>query len=58
MRLQLSKTKNATSLYIVKSTYDKNGKHSNKVVKKLGTLAALSEIYEDPIAWVTKLPKG
>ena len=51
MRLQLSKTKNATSLYIVKSTYDKNGKRSNKVVKKLGTLAALSQIHEDPIAW-------
>ena len=51
MRLQLSKTKNATSLYIVKSTYDKNGKRSNKVVKKLGTLAALSLTHEDPIAW-------
>ena len=51
MRLQLSKTKNATSLYIVKSTYDKNGKRSNKVVKKLGTLAALSLTHDDPIAW-------
>ena len=57
MRLQLSKTKNATSLYIVKSTYDKNGKRSNKVVKKLGTLAALSEIYEDPIAWGNEVAK-
>ena len=51
MRLQLSKTKNATSLYIVKSTYDKNGKRSNKVVRKLGTMAELSKIHEDPIAW-------
>ena len=57
MRLQLSKTKNATSLYIVKSTYDKNGKRSNKVVKKLGTLAAISEIYEDPIAWGNEVAK-
>lgn len=51
MRLQISKTKNASSLYIVKSTYDKNGKRSNKIVEKLGTLAYLSTIYDDPIAW-------
>lgn len=51
MRLQISKTKNASSLYIVKSTYDRNGKHSNKIVEKLGTLAELSKIYDDPIAW-------
>ena len=54
MRLQISKTKNASSLYIVKSTYDKNGKRSNKVVEKLGTLAELSKIYEDPIEWGKK----
>lgn len=57
MRLQLSKTKNATSLYIVKSTYDKNGKRSNKVVRKLGTLAELSKIHEDPIAWGQQIAK-
>ena len=51
MRLQISKTKNAQSLYIVKSTYDKNGKRSNKVVEKLGTYAELSKIYDDPIEW-------
>lgn len=51
VRLQISRTKNAASLYIVKSTYDKNGKRSNKVVEKLGTLAELSKIHEDPIAW-------
>ena len=51
MRLQLSKSANATSLYIVKSTYDRNGKRSNKVVRKLGTLAELSMKYEDPVAW-------
>ena len=57
MRLQLSKTKNATSLYIVKSTYDKNGKRSNKVVRKLGTMAELSKIHEDPIAWGQQIAK-
>ena len=51
MRLQLSKSKNATSLYIVKSTYDRNGKRSNKVVRKLGTVAELSKLYDDPVAW-------
>ena len=57
MRLQLSKTKNATSLYIVKSTYDKSGKRSNKVMRKLGTMAELSKIHEDPIAWGQQIAK-
>ena len=51
MRLQISRTKNAASLYIVKSTYDANGKRSNKIVEKLGTEAELSKIYADPIAY-------
>lgn len=52
MRLQISKTKNAASLYIVESTYDgRTGKRSNKVVKKLGTLAELSKTHEDPVAY-------
>lgn len=51
MRLQISKSKNAASLYIVKSTYDKNGKHSNMVVEKLGTLNELAKLHDDPIAW-------
>lgn len=50
MRLQVVKSKNAASLYIVKSTYE-NGKRSSKVVEKLGTLEELSKIHEDPIAW-------
>ena len=37
MRLQIVKSKNAQSFYVVKSTYIK-GKRSNKVVEKLGTL--------------------
>lgn len=36
MRLQISKSKNSISFYIVESTYV-NGKRSNKVVEKLGT---------------------
>ncbi len=51
MRLQISRSKNAASLYIVKSTYDRNGKRSNTVVEKLGTMEELSKIHEDPIAW-------
>lgn len=51
MRLQISRTKNAASLYIVKSTYDKNGKRSNMIVEKLGTEAELSKLHPDPIAW-------
>lgn len=51
MRLQISKTKNAASLYVVESTYDRNGKRSNKVVEKLGTLAELQKVHKDPIAW-------
>jgi len=42
------KSKNATSLHIVKSTYDrKTGKSSNKVVRKPGTMAELSKVHED-----------
>ena len=50
LRLQVIKSKNAASLYIVKSIYE-NGKRSSKVVEKLGTYEELSKIYEDPIAW-------
>ena len=51
MRLQISKTKNAASFYVVESTYDKNGRRSNKVVEKLGTLAELQKVHDDPVAW-------
>ena len=57
MRLQISKTKNAASLYIVKSTYDRNGARSNKIVKKLGTYAELSKKYDDPVAWGKQLAR-
>lgn len=42
MRLQVSKSKNAASLYVVKSTYRK-GVHSTQIVEKLGTEADLRE---------------
>ena len=52
MRLQVIKSKNAASLYIVKSVYE-NKKRSSKIVEKLGTLAELTEKLqgEDPIEW-------
>ena len=50
MRLKITKSKNAQSLYVIRSTYE-NGKHSSKIVEKLGTLAELSKIHTDPIAW-------
>jgi len=52
MRLQVVKSKNAASLYVVKSTYD-NGKRSSKVVEQLGTYDSLLKKLrgEDPIKW-------
>jgi len=52
MRLQISETKNAASFYVVKSTYV-NGRHSSKVVEKLGTRAELEEKLgdRDPEQW-------
>ncbi|MGO1357166.1 hypothetical protein [Alkalibacterium gilvum] len=42
MRLSLSKSKNATSLYVIKDVVDKN-KRTTKIVEKLGTIAQLEE---------------
>ena len=52
MRLQISKSKNAASLYVTKSIYV-NGVHTSKVVEKLGTYAELEKKLngEDPIEW-------
>jgi transposase len=52
MRLQIVKSKNAASLYVVKSIFD-NGKHSSKVVAKLGTYKELQKKLngQDPIEW-------
>ncbi len=55
MRLKISKSKNAQSLYVIKSTY-KNGKHSSKIVEKLGTYDDLLKKLngQDPIEWAKK----
>lgn len=52
MRLSISKSKNATSLYVIQSVYE-NGKRSTKVVEKLGTVAELQQKLDghDPIEW-------
>ena len=52
MRLQISKSKNASSLYVTKSIYV-NGVSTSKVVEKLGTNDELKEKLngEDPIEW-------
>ena len=42
MRLSISKSKNSTSLYVIKSIYE-NGRHSTKIVEKLGTVKELEE---------------
>ncbi len=38
MHLKITESKNARSLYVIRSTYN-NGKHSSEIVKKLGTYA-------------------
>jgi transposase len=55
MRLQIVKSKNAASLYVVKSVYV-NKKRSSKVVEKLGTYDALKDKLagKDPIAWANE----
>ena len=52
MRLGMSKSKNSTSLYVIKSTYE-NRKHSTKIVEKLGTIVELEKKLggEEPIEW-------
>jgi len=55
MRLQVSKSKNSASLYVIKTIYiDK--KEKTKIVEKLGTEAELREKLngEDPYEWAKK----
>jgi len=55
MRLKISKSPNAASLYVIKSTYE-NKKHSTKIVEKLGTYDELLKKLngQDPIEWAKK----
>lgn len=52
MRLMISKSKNAQSLYVIKSVY-KDGKRSSKIVEKLGTYDQLQKKLngKDPVKW-------
>jgi len=52
MRLQISKTKNAESFYVVRSVYEK-GKRTNVIYEKLGTLPQVKEKAgnKDPYEW-------
>ena len=54
MRLKVSESKNAKSLYVIKSIYNKKTQsNTSKIVEKLGTYEDLKEKLngEDPIAW-------
>lgn len=55
MRLSFSKSKNATSLYVIKDVVE-NNKRTTKVVEKLGTLDDLEKKLngQDPIEWAKK----
>lgn len=52
MRLQTTKSKNAESFYVVQSIYN-NGKRTNKIIEKLGTLPEVIKKAngEDPYVW-------
>ena len=52
MRLQISKSKNAESFYVIRSVYEK-GKRTTMVYEKLGTLQEVKEKARgaDPYIW-------
>lgn len=52
MRLKISKSKNSTSLYVIKTVYV-DGKEYTKTIEKLGTIANLEKRLDgqDPIEW-------
>lgn len=55
IRLSFSKSKNSTSLYVIKDITEKN-KRTTKIVEKLGTIQELEEKLDgqDPIEWAKK----
>jgi len=55
MRLQISKSKNAASLYVIKTVYT-SGREHTQIVEKLGTIAELEKKLtgQDPIEWAKK----
>lgn len=52
MRLKISKSKNAASLYVIKDVTVR-GKRTSKIVEKLGTIKEIEEKSngDDPIEW-------
>ena len=60
MRLKISKSKNAESLYIIKS-FRENNKSTSKIIKKLGTMEILLPLHnnnrDDVISWANELAK-
>ncbi len=56
MRLSFSKSKNATSLYVIKDVIEKN-KRTTKIVEKLGTIAELEKKLDgqDPVEWAKNI---
>lgn len=57
MRLKITESKNAKSLYVIKSVYQKATKsNTSKIVEKLGTYEELKKKLngEDPIEWAKK----
>lgn len=57
MRLKITESKNAKSLYVIKSVYNKKTKsNTSKIVEKLGTFDDLNKKLngEDPIEWAKK----
>ena len=59
MRLKITKSKNAASLYVIKDVI-RNGKRTTKIVEKLGTLEELKKKLknEDSIEWSKKYIKN
>jgi transposase len=58
MRLKISKSKNASSLYVIKDVHIKD-KRTTKIVEKLGTVAELNKTLngKDPIEWAKEYIK-
>lgn len=59
MRLKISKSKNSTSLYVIKTIYI-NGKEYTKTVEKLGTVVDLEKKLngQNPIEWAKQYIEG
>jgi hypothetical protein len=50
MRLKTSASKNSTSVYVIKSTYE-GGKRSSRIVEKLGTMEHIREKHPETDPW-------